>query len=152
MTAPVGCDIRERLETMRNAVVDLLFVRVRLGIGLADTLGDDARVTLDVTCVLAVLALHAGAALEEIAAEGTAHNVVELPLDKLVAVHLVHLLLALPDGTFSAQTKVDGAAIRVLLEEAQAQLDLPGRLEVEPGRDGLLGNLGLGLQLRSAVH
>ncbi len=86
---------------MRDAMVDLLLVRIRLGIALANALGDDTRITLCVASVLAVLALHAGRVLEEVAAKGASHNVVELVLDELMAVHLVDLLLALADGTLS---------------------------------------------------
>lgn len=50
VAAPVGAHVGEGLETMRNAVVDLLLVGVRLGIGLADTFCDDTRVALLVTC------------------------------------------------------------------------------------------------------
>ena len=50
MAAPVGTHVGEGLETMRNAVVDLLLVRIRFGIGLANALCDDARVALLVTC------------------------------------------------------------------------------------------------------
>ena len=50
VTAPVGAHVGEGLETMRNAVVDLLFVGVGFRIGLADTLCDDTWVALLVTC------------------------------------------------------------------------------------------------------
>lgn len=41
MTTPIGRDIGESLEAMRDTVVDLLLVGVRFVVGLADTLGDD---------------------------------------------------------------------------------------------------------------
>ena len=93
--------------------------------------------------VLAVLTLHAGAALEEVAAERTAHDVVELSLHELVSVHLVHFLLALPYGALPTKAEIHGAAILVLLDEVQAHLDLARRLQVEPARDGILRYLGL---------
>lgn len=46
VTAPVGAHVGKCLETMRDAVVDLLLVRIGFGIGLADTLCDDAWVAL----------------------------------------------------------------------------------------------------------
>lgn len=42
MATPVGTHVGEFLETMRNTMVDLLLVRVRFRVGLADTLGDHA--------------------------------------------------------------------------------------------------------------
>lgn len=44
VTAPVGAHVRERLEPVGNPVVDLLLVRIGLGVGLADALGDDLGV------------------------------------------------------------------------------------------------------------
>lgn len=54
VTAPVGAHVGEGLETVRNAMVDLLLVGIRFGIGLADTLCDDAWVALLVACQSAV--------------------------------------------------------------------------------------------------
>ena len=121
---------------MGDAVVNLLLVRIRLGVALADALGHNARITLGVASVLAILALHAGRVLEEIAAEGAAHDVVKLVLDELVSVHLVHLLFPLTDGAFSAETHIDGASVLVMFDEAHLKLDLTGGLEVEPAVDG----------------
>ena len=121
MAAPVGREVGEGLETVGNPVVDLLLVGVGLGVGLGNTLGDDARVALGMAEVLAILALHAGRVLEEISAEGTAHYVVELPLHKLVTVHLVDLFLALADGALAAEpVEVYRPAILCLLNEIQA--------------------------------
>jgi hypothetical protein len=113
---------------VRDAVVDLFFVRIGLGVALADTLCDHAGIALGVASVLAVLALHTCRVLEEIPAKCAAHNVVELVLDKFVAVHLVNLLLALTNGTLSTKAKIDGAAISVGFDEAHLQLDLACRL------------------------
>lgn len=132
MTAPIGSHIRERLEPVRNAMVDLFLVRIGFGVALTDALGNDALVALGVASVFAVLALHAGRVFEEIAAESTAHDVVELMLDKLVAVHLVDFLLALADGALSTETDVDGSSIFVLLDKVHLELDLSHGLEVEP--------------------
>lgn len=125
-------------------MVDLLLVGVRLRITLANTLRNDARVALRVAGVLAVLALHPGGVLEELATERAAHNVVELLLDELVAVHLVDVLLALADGSLSPQPEVDGPAVLVRLDEAQGQLDPPAGLQVEPGLDRPSGDGGKG--------
>lgn len=59
-------------------MVQLLFIRIRLGIGLADALCDNFRIALLVTGVFAVLALHPRRVLEELSTQSTSHNVVEL--------------------------------------------------------------------------
>ena len=51
-----------------------------------------------------VLALVASRIQQEFVAERAQDDLVELPLDELVAVHLVHLVLALADGTLTTQT------------------------------------------------
>ena len=109
-------------------MVDLLLLRIRLSVAFADALGDDAGITLGVASVLAVLALHACGILEEIAAECTPHDVVELVLDELVAVHLVNLFLTLPDGAFSAETKINLSSVLVRLDKAHLELNLARRL------------------------
>jgi hypothetical protein len=68
VAAPVGTHVGEGLEAMRNAVVDLLFVGIGFGIGLADTLCDNTWVALLVTCQSAVRALHTSRVLEEVTA------------------------------------------------------------------------------------
>lgn len=85
-------------------MVDLFLLGVGLGIRLADTLGNNTRVALRVASVLAVLALHTSGVLEEVTTESTTHDVVELPLHKLVAIDIVSLLLPLANGTLSTQT------------------------------------------------
>jgi hypothetical protein len=65
VAAPVRGDVGESFETVRNAVVDLLFVGIGLVVGLADTFGDNLGVTPFVTGILAVRTLHACGVLEE---------------------------------------------------------------------------------------
>lgn len=113
---------------MRDAMVDLLLVRIGFRVALADAFGDNASVAFGMASVLAILALHPCRVLEELAAKSTAHNVVKLLLHKLVTVHLVDLLLPLADGALSPKTKVNGPAILVLLDEAQGQLHSATRL------------------------
>jgi hypothetical protein len=146
VTAPIGRDVVEGLEPVRNAVVDLLFVRIGFRIALADTLGDDASITLGVTGILAVFALHTGRILEEISAKRTAHDVVELVLNKLVAVHLVDLFLALSNSALSSQTKIH-LPLSVFLDEAELELDLSSRLQVEPSIDRASNYLRLGARI-----
>lgn len=146
MAAPIGRDVGERLEPVWNAVVDLLFVRIGFSIALADTLGDDARITFVMAGILAVLALHTSRVLEEISAKRTAHDVVELVLDKLVAIHLVNFLLALSNSALSSQTKIH-LSLSVFLDEAELELDLPSRLKVEPS----VNRTGNNLRLRARI-
>ena len=65
MTAPVGRVIAESRKPVRDAMVDLLLLGVSFRVGFTNTLRDDARVAFVVAGVLAVLALHTRAALEE---------------------------------------------------------------------------------------
>jgi len=111
-----------------NAVVDLLLVRIRLGVALRDALRNNTRVALRVTCVLTILTLHTRRILEKFSAESTAHDVVELVLHKLVAVHFVDFFLALPYGALSSESKIYRSSVFVLLDEAEVKLDPPGRL------------------------
>lgn len=115
MTAPVGAHIGEGFEAVRNAVVELGLVRIRFCVGLGDALGDHLLVAFLVARVLAVGTLHASRILEEIAAEGAPHDVIELLLDELVAVLLVDFLLALTNGALAVETNVERPAILVLL-------------------------------------
>ena len=53
---------------MRDAMIELLLLASHIVVRLADTFRDDLRITLLVTSVLAVRALHARRILEEVAA------------------------------------------------------------------------------------
>lgn len=136
MATPVGGHIRKRLESVRNTVVDLLLVRIRLSIAFTDALRNDTRVAFRMASVLAILALHARRVLEEIPAQRAAHYVVELMLDELVSVHLVDLLLALSNGTLTSQAHVYWSSNLVSLDKAHLELNLPRGLEVEPPING----------------
>jgi phosphatidylglycerophosphatase A len=115
MTAPIGTQVRKRLETMRDAMVDLGFIWIRLRVGLRDTLGHHLRVAFLVASVLAVGTLHASSVLQEFATEGAPHDVVELLGDELVAILFVNLFLALANGTLSSKTqRVERLALLVL--------------------------------------
>lgn len=63
MATPVGRYVRESLPTVRNTMLDLLFVRVGLVICLADTFGDHFRIALFMAGVLAIGTLHTGSIL-----------------------------------------------------------------------------------------
>jgi hypothetical protein len=115
VAAPVGGDVGEALETVRDAVVDLLLVGIGLVVRLADTFGDNLLVALAVAGILAVRALHARSVLEELSAQRTAHDVVELLGDELVTLLLVNLFLLLTHGTLTVETNVEGPTILELL-------------------------------------
>lgn len=131
MTAPIGRDIGKSFEPMGNAVIDLLFIRISLVVGLADTLGDHFGITLAVAGVLAVGALHASSVLQEITAKSTAHNIVELLCDELVTLLLVYLFFLLADSSLSIETDVEWSSILQLLgyRGGQRRRILRGKLE-----------------------
>lgn len=115
MATPVSRDVGEALETVRDTVVDLLFVGIGLVVGLANTLGDDLRVAFAMAGVLAIRTLHARSILEELSAQRTAHNVVELLGNELVTLLLVNLFLLLTDSALTVETDVEGTAVLQLL-------------------------------------
>lgn len=123
VAAPFGRDVAEGLETMRNAMVQLGLLRVALGVGFADALGDDLGVAFLVAHVLAVGALHA--VLAKLATKGTAHDVVKALKHELVAKQLVNVLLSLADGALAldaAGRHIERLALARLLGEVQRQL------------------------------
>lgn len=61
-------------------------------------------VALGVAGVFAVLALHTGALEEELSAQCAENDRVKLLLDELVAVLLVHRVLALADGALTTES------------------------------------------------
>lgn len=133
-------------------MVDLLFVGICFGIAFADALGHHASIALGVAGVLAVIALHAGRVFEKISAQRTAHDVVELALHKLVAVHFVDFLLALTNSALAAKTGFQGSAFPRVLHEVEAELDLSSRLKVEPTVYRLRYDGGLSGGLLGRIH
>ena len=123
MTAPVGTDIGEVVEPMRDAVVDLFLVRIRFVVCFADTLGNHFRITFGMASILAVRTLHSCRVFEKVAAQSTAHDVVKLLLDKLVSLLLVHDLFLLTNSTLSIQTDVEGTTSTGLFVESHGEMD-----------------------------
>lgn len=111
MATPIGRDVGEILETMRDAVINFLLVGISLVVGFADTFRDHFGITLSMASVLAILTLHAGSIFQEIATKSTTHNVVELLGDKFVALLFVNLFLSLADGALSIKTDIEGSTI-----------------------------------------
>ena len=120
---------------MRNAVIDLRLIGIRLGIGLRDTLRDNLRVALLVARKFAVGTLHTSRVLEEVAAKRASHDVVKLLLDKLVAILFVDFVFLLTNGTFASKTKIIVALFLVLLHEAHGHVDSPNGLKGKPRLD-----------------
>ncbi len=85
-------------------MVDLFLVRIGLVVRLADALCDDFRVAFCVAGVLTVCALHSSRVLKEVTTKRTAHNVVELLLDKFVALLFVNFFLLLSNSSLSVET------------------------------------------------
>ena len=79
VAAPVGANVGDGLESMRDTMVDLDFVSIRLGIALADALGDDLLGALLVTSVATVLALRSDCVEKKLTTQGTSNDLVELP-------------------------------------------------------------------------
>jgi hypothetical protein len=85
VATPICRNIREVLETVRYTMINLLFVRICLVVGFADALRENFWITIAMTSVFAVFTLHTRAVFEEFAAKRTAHDIVELLRDELVA-------------------------------------------------------------------
>lgn len=106
VAAPISRDVGVSLEPMRNAVVDLLFIRIGLIVCLANTLGHNFRVALSVTGILAVRALHTRCIFEEITTKSAPHNVVELLGNEFVALLLMDLFFLLTDSSLTVETNI----------------------------------------------
>lgn len=111
MAAPICRDIRISLETMRDAMVDLLFVRVRFVIRLADTFCHHFRIAFFMTSVFAICALHSSSVFQEVSTKSATHNIVKLLSDKLVALLFMDLLFLLAHGTLSIKTDIERSSI-----------------------------------------
>jgi hypothetical protein len=111
MTAPVRSHIGEGLESMRDPVVEFSFVLVYFCVGLRDTFCHNLRVTLLVTSVFAVGALHTSSILEKLSTESATHDVVELLLHKLVPVLFVYFFFSFTNGTFTAKSHIEGLLV-----------------------------------------
>lgn len=111
MTAPIRRDIGEVLKTMRDAVINFFFIGISLVIGFTDTLRDDFRIALAMASIFAILTLHTSSILEELPAERTTHNIVELLSNEFVSLFLVDFLFSLANRTLTIQTNIEWSAI-----------------------------------------
>lgn len=135
MTTPIGADVRISIPAMRNAMIDLCFVWVRFSVRLGDTLRDNFLVAVLVAGELAVGALHTSRIFEEFSAKRTAHDAVELLLDELVSILLVHFFFSLANCTLTAESKIEGLLVAILLHEAEGELDFSDWLDRKPSSD-----------------
>ncbi len=133
VAAPIGTHVGERIKAMGDAMVDLLFIRIALGVGLADAFRDDLWIASFVACVFTICTLHAGRVFEEVSTERTAHDIVKGLDGKLVAVLLNNIFLLLPNGAFSTKSDSFKAfSLLGLLDEAEGELYPADRLQREP--------------------
>lgn len=132
MTAPIGTHIRKGFEPVRDTVVQLFLLRIRLCVRLAYTFGDNFGVAFLVASVLAVLTLHASRVLKEISAKSTTHDIVKLLKHEFVPIQLVDLFFTLTDSPFTVKANVEWSPIFDLLLEAQSQLNPAYGLQSEP--------------------
>ena len=111
MTTPVGTHVREAFEPMRYPVVEFLLVRVCLRVGLAYALRNNLAEALLMTCVLAVLTLHPSRVFQEISAQCTSHDTIELLDNKLVTILLLYFLFPLPYRTFPVEPQIKWSSV-----------------------------------------
>lgn len=111
MAAPIGPHVGKVLESVRNAMIELLLIGIGFRIRLADTFCDDLGVAFLMTGIFAILALHTGRIFEEFSAKCTTHDIVELLEHKFMAVKFIDFFFALADGAFTVKTNVEGSAV-----------------------------------------
>lgn len=139
MTAPIRTDIRDGLESMRDTMVDLVFISFlnewilksvrqlkgyaqhektyRFGIALRDTLCYHLGITFAMTSIATVFALIPACLKQEITAVRAHHDLVELSLNELVPVHLMDFASAHADSALSAEfSGIDRTTADVLLD------------------------------------
>lgn len=96
---------------MRDAVIDFFFIGISFVVGFTDTLCDNFRIALAMASVFTILTLHTSGIFEELSAERTAHDIVELLSDKFVSLFLVDFFFLLANSTLTIQTDIERSAI-----------------------------------------
>lgn len=135
MATPISSHVSVRLKPVRNSVVKFFFVWIYLIASTRNTLGNNIGIALFVTCIFAIHALITPSVLEKIATVSAFHDIVELVLNKLVAMHFVDLFLLLSDCTLSSETAdtiVGPFRTPAGLFKIKRQMNLTGRLQDEP--------------------
>lgn len=153
MAAPIGGEIGESFETMRDAMVDLLLVGVCFVIRFADTFGDHLGIALAMAGIFAVGTLHPGSVLQKVTAKSTAHNIVELLRDELVSLLFVNIFLLLPNGTLAIETDIEWPSVLQLLgcETASAH-STESEQQSDPTKTHSQVNSANGLQSEPGVN
>lgn len=128
VATPIRAHIGELLETMRNPMVDLFFIRISLRIGFTDTLCNHATVAFRMAGVLAVLALHTGRVLQKVAAKRASHDIVKLLRHEFVTEHLMDKFFTLANGALAVKADIEWSPVLGLLNKAERQLNLTRRL------------------------
>lgn len=146
VTTPICANVGDGLETMRDAMVELVFVSVLVGICLGDALGNHLCKALSVAGVLTVFTLIA-AVDHELATQSTAHNVVKLLFDELMAVHFMDFLSSLSDSTSTTQL-VQGTTVGSLTHKVDSKQHFTRGLYIKPRLDAVLRRLDMGGLLR----
>ena len=77
------------------------------------------------TSILAVRTLHPGGILKEVATKGTTHDVVELLLHELMAVHFMHFFLASANSSLTTQPKIERTLIPVIFDWTELAMGSP---------------------------
>lgn len=135
VATPFGTSIQHRLESMWDTVVQLGFIWVNIVVGFRNTFRDHLLVAFFVAQELTVLALEPGVS-QELSTQCTAHDIVELFLDKLMAQLFEDFLFLLTDGPVTAQGSHE-ILVSCLggLFKVHADQDLPDRFQDQPRRD-----------------
>lgn len=113
MAAPICTHVCHSFKSVRDTVIELLLLRVRLCVGFRHALCDNLCVTLFMAGIFAIRTLHACRVLEKVTAERTTHDIVELLLHKPVPIHLMYLFFTRTDCTFSSKPKIEWTFVLV---------------------------------------
>ncbi|KAH3677405.1 hypothetical protein OGATHE_000879 [Ogataea polymorpha] len=139
MTTPFRASVCDLLKSMRNSVIELCFFWRRICAGSGNALINNVLVALLMAQKSAIFTLESTVS-EEIATNCTAHDVVELLLDELVAVVLVNFLFSLTNGTMTSQATSKSVpfsfAVFVGLCETDSDQYLTRRFQLKPASRG----------------
>jgi len=102
MATPRGSHIGESLEAVRDTMIDLFLITFT-SVGFGYAFGYDFLITFLVASVPAVFTLIAESVQQEVIAESTENQLVELLLDEFVPIHLMYLVLAFTNSTLTTK-------------------------------------------------
>ena len=128
MATPISSNVGETLKAMWDAMIDSILIWIGFIVCFADTLCNDFGVAFLMAGVLAIRTLHPGGILQEFTTKCTAHDIVELLLDKFMTLLLVDLFLLLSNSPLAIQPNVEWSTSTHLFLEAHGQMYSSGRL------------------------